>query len=195
MPEIDPQFEGGADDRLTKAMRNLAATSQHDAPAEIGRGLATTFRRHHARRRRIRRMSIAGLVACFIAIAGLLFFRALQHTQSTTQAHVAPVSTAPKAPEAVQRASLPREKPKPVRKLSQPKVTPRNVEYSRQFIALPGYDPEVPAEDLHIVRVQLPTSTLWQMGAPINPAAPERRVLADFVVSQDGTPYGVRLVQ
>ncbi|HLK52982.1 MAG TPA: hypothetical protein VKU42_05965 [Candidatus Angelobacter sp.] len=201
MREIDPQSERGTDDKLTRAMRNLAATSQQGASAEIGLGLAAAFRRHHARRRRVRRISIAGLLACFLAIAGLFFLQtprtprsAQNAAQNAIQAHVEPAQTPVQVPEAIQTASIPAEKPRAVHKLSRPRVTTSTVAYSREFVALPGYDPEVPAEDLHIVRVQLPTSTLWQMGAPINPAGPERRVLADFVVNQDGTPYGVRLV-
>ena len=217
MSEIDPQFERGTEDTLTRAMQKLAATGQQGASAEIGAGLATAFRRHHARRRRIRRISIAGFMACFLAIAGLLFLqtpRTQQPAQNATknapqnvnQAHVEPAQTPLQAQNATQTASIPAEGPKIAHKLLHaqllhPQVTATatnatatKVAYSREFVALPGYDPEVPVEDLHIVRVQLPTSTLWQMGAPINPAGPERRVLADFVISQDGTPYGVRLV-
>jgi hypothetical protein len=221
MSEIDPQFEDPrasdlpGDARLNDAMRRLAVSSRQGAPPEIGAGLATAFRRHHARRRRIRRISIAGLMACFLTVAGLFFLqtsRTPQPAQNATknapqnvnQAHVEPASTPVQAQEATQKASMPAERPKTGHKLLHarllhPQVTATNatatkVEYSREFVALPGYDPEVPAEELHIVRVQLPTSTLWQMGAPINPAGTERRVLADFVISRDGTPYGVRLV-
>jgi hypothetical protein len=211
MSEIDPQFERGTDDKLTRAMRNLAATSQQGASAETGLGLAAAFRRHHARRRRIRRISLAGLMTCFLAMAGLVFFQTRQTprpaqnaTQNANQAHIEPANAPAQASQAIQAASMPAERPRPAHELLHPQllhhqllhsnVTATKVAYSREFVALPGYDPEVPAEDLHIVRVQLPTSTLWQMGAPINPAGPERRVLADFVVGQDGTPYGVRLV-
>jgi hypothetical protein len=212
MSEIDPQLENrqtgdpSTDIRLTVAMRRLASSSQQGAPAEIGAGLATAFRRHHARRRLIRRTSIAGLMACFLAVAGLFFLQTSRTPQpaqnNAMQGHIeranAPAQVLP-APETGRTTSTLAERPKPAHKLLHPQVTTTNatatkVAYSREFVALPGYDPEVPAEDLHIVRVQLPTSTLWQMGAPINPAGPERRVLADFVVSQDGTPYGVRLV-
>ena len=205
MSEIDPQFEHGTDDKLSKALRRLAASSQQGAPAELGAGLVTAFRRHH-RRKRIRRMSIAGLVAIVILVSGLLLRR--PHTLPTIQAtatqtpapqtSIEPVASV-QVPEATQTASVPAEKPKMAHPLLHSQVTATHakatkVAYSREFAALPGYDPEVPVEDLHIVRVQLPTSTLWQMGAPINPAGTERRVLADFVISRDGTPYGVRLV-
>jgi hypothetical protein len=198
MHEIDPQSENPrAEETLAKALRHLAASSPQSTSAEIGAGLATAFRRHHARRRRVRRISIAGLLACFLAIAGLFFLqtpRTPRPAQNATQAHIEPASLPAQAPEVKQTASVPVDKPKSMRNLSHSKVTATKVTYSREFVALPGYDPEVPVADLHIVRVQLPTSTLWQMGAPINPAGLDRRVLADFVVNQDGTPYGVRLV-
>ena len=66
---------------------------------------------------------------------------------------------------------------------------------SRTFIALPGYDRTVPLDELHVVRVQLPASALWQIGAPMTASAGTHNITADFVVSQGGTPYAVRLVQ
>jgi hypothetical protein len=78
----------------------------------------------------------------------------------------------------------------------QPRRSSSNTAASRrEFLALPGYDPGVPADELHVVRVQLPGSALWQMGAPVSPDSGARQFMADFVVSQDGTPYAVRLVQ
>jgi hypothetical protein len=208
MSEIDPQFERGTDDKLTRAMRKLAATSQQGASAEVGAGLATAFRRHHTRRRRIRYASIAGLVACLALVAGVISLRWQSHLSSvaqgrTNQIHQTPApvneaaanpsSASANAPEAI-AATLPiRASLRSVRKSAQPKTTPTT--YSRQFLALPGYDPAVPADELHVVRVRMSSSTLWQMGAPVNPDGVGRRVMADFVVSQDGTPYAVRLVQ
>jgi hypothetical protein len=199
MHEIDPQSGDPqlSEDRLAKALRRMAKSSQQGAPAELGMSLAAAFRDQHTRRRRIRNTGIAGLVACFLASAGLLFLQAPRTprpAQNATQAHIEPASLPVQAPEVKQTASIPVDKPKSVHNLSHPKITTTKVAYSREFVALPGYDPEVPVADLHIVRVQLPTSTLWQMGAPINPTGLDRRVLADFVVDQDGTPYGVRLV-
>jgi hypothetical protein len=85
---------------------------------------------------------------------------------------------------------------RPVKKHMKPKTANSDIAASRrQFLALPGYDPAIPAEQLSIVRVQLPASALWQMGAPVSPDSGAQRFMADFVVGQDGTPYAVRLVQ
>ncbi|MBZ5504594.1 MAG: hypothetical protein LAO78_03805 [Acidobacteriia bacterium] len=196
MPEIDPQ----SDPRLTDALRRMAASSRQGAPAEIGAGLVTAFRRHHTRRRRIRLTGAAALVACIALIAGLVSMRASRNVESTTQSHVES-STAPgKTPEATEPQSVKATNAKAVQpvvtaKRVRPNSQASRVTAGRQFLALPGYDPAVPADELHVVRVRLPASALWQMGAPMIPDGDGRRVLADFVVSQDGTPYAVRLVQ
>jgi hypothetical protein len=97
-------------------------------------------------------------------------------------------STAPAPTPAVKQA---------VKQASAGQKAPRHVARaaSRAFLALPAYDPAVPMDELNVVRVRLPESALWKMGAPVRPDAGMRRVTADFVVSQDGTPYAVRLVQ
>jgi hypothetical protein len=172
MREIDPQSgdlksDAPLDARLAGALRGLADSSRKGAPAEVGAGLATAFRRHHARRRLVRRVS-------------------------QEQPKAFPVKT----PEAATVATVVPSASRPVTKNAKPKATKNNIASSRrQFLALPGYDPAVPADELHVVRVQLPGSALWQMGAPVSPDLGARKFMADFVVSQDGTPYAVRLVQ
>jgi hypothetical protein len=101
-----------------------------------------------------------------------------------------------KAPEAITTAKAATMPVRPVGKHITSKIKNSNLAASRrQFLALPGYDPAIPPEQLSIVRVQLPASALWQMGAPVSPDSGARKFMADFVVSQDGTPYAVRLVQ
>jgi hypothetical protein len=208
MREVDPQSgdplrEGqNADARLTVALRGLAASSRQGAPVEVGAGLATAFRRHHARRRLVRRTSIAALAACVALTIGLMLMRSphkvpanaiVQQKPSDVPAK-APETT--KAPEAMTVATAVKASPQPaIKRARPPKASNNAVASRRQFLALPGYDPGVPADELHVVRVQLPGSALWQMGAPVSPDLGARQFMADFVVSQDGTPYAVRLVQ
>lgn len=201
MREIDPQSgdplkDASADARLSDALRGLAASSHRGAPAEVGAGLATAFRRHHARRRLVRRTSVAALAACMALVVGLLSLHSRHEVPAKEtvkgQPSVAPI----KAPEAVTVAETRTTTPRSATKHARPKATNSNLAAaSRQFLALPGYDPAVPADELHVVRVQVPASALWQMGAPVSPDSGARRFMADFVVSQDGTPYAVRLVQ
>jgi hypothetical protein len=201
MHEIDPQ----SGDRLTKALRHLATSSRQGAPTEIGTGLVTAFRRHHTRRRRIRLAGLAALAACIALAAGLMSTRTPRKTsaeQAGAKTSIAPgkMPATDVAITQTQPAGA-RNQPKAVNtkavntKAMNTRAATSRAASRRQFIALPGYDPAVPADELHVVRVQLPASALWQMGAPVSPDSGGRRVLADFVVSQDGTPYAMRLVQ
>src|SRR6478672_12189541 len=90
MREIDPQSgdplkDSAADTRLSEALRGLAAASRRGAPTELGAGLVTAFRRHHARRRLVRRMSMAALAACIALVAGLMSLRSRSPHQVPTR--------------------------------------------------------------------------------------------------------------
>ena len=193
MREIDPQ----SDPRLTKALQHLAASSPRSAPSELGAGLLGEFRRHHARRRRVRRISIAGLAACLILTVVLLSVRRpssrvqnAQNTATPTKSVQAPEKSAVAPPVPIVSA-VPHVSHRKVAKNTKTSVSVD----SRAFVALPGYDRTVPLDELHVVRVQLPASALWQIGAPVSASVGTHNVTADFVVSQGGTPYAVRLVQ
>jgi hypothetical protein len=186
------------DPRLTGALRGLAASSHRGAPAEVGAGLAAAFRRHHARRRLIRRASFSAVAACMALAVGLISLgsRWSHQVPAKVIVHEQPSGVPVKAPEVMTIAKSDGTAVRPVRKHVKPKPAKTNLASSgRQFLALPGYDPAVPADELRVVRVQVPASALWQMGAPVSPDSGARRFMADFVVSQDGTPYAVRLVQ
>jgi hypothetical protein len=199
MREIDPQSgDLKSDDRLTEALRGLAVSSRQGAPTEVGAGLATAFRRHHARRRLVRRVSMAALAACIPLVAGLMSLRSRSPRQVPTREIVKeqPSVISAKAPQDITVAKAAQTPARPVKRHLKPKAANSNLAAaSPQFLALPGYDPAVPADELRVVRVQVPASALWQMGAPVSPDSGARRFMADFVVSQDGTPYAVRLVQ
>ena len=208
MHEIDPQPEP----RLTEALRRLAASSPQSAPPQIADGLLNEFRRHHARRRWTRRAGVLGLAACLALAAALVSTRNSRQKQPEAARQVIPVKqpVPVKQPEPAAKAPIHEAAAAPASAPIAPKVhrpavkqaaakpgrvRPSAPTATRAFLALPGYDPGVPMDQLNIVRVMLPESALWKMGAPVRPDAGTRRVTADFVVSQDGTPYAVRLVQ
>ena len=196
MHEIDPQSgDPKLDARLAEAMRGLAASSRQGAPAELGTGLATVFRRHHARRRLVRRASVGAIAACLALVGGLMSMHSRDEVPAKEMVQEQPSSIAVKAPEAATIAKKLTTSSRPVTKHAKPKDTNNITASRRQFLALPGYDPAVPSDELHVVRVQAPASALWEMGVPVSPDLGARRFMADFVVSQDGTPYAVRLVQ
>jgi hypothetical protein len=195
MHEIDPQSgNSSTDERLTKALRGLAESSRQGAPAEVGAGLATAFRRHHARRRLVRGMSVAALAACVAFMIGWVSLRSGHQSPTRETVQNQPSAVPASASEALPVAKAASTGRPAVRRVK-PNATNKTASASRQFLALPGYDPAVPVDELHVVRVELPASALWQMGAPVSPDSGARKFMADFVVSQDGTPYAVRLVQ
>lgn len=198
MREIDPQSgDVKSDARLSEALRGLAASSRRGAPAEVGTGLAAAFRRHHARRRLVRRASIGTIAAGLAVVIGVMSLgsRSPHQVPGKESVKEQPIVVPAKAPEPSTVAVAARP-PRSVKKQAKPKAANSSLaSSSRQFLALPGYDPAVPADELRVVRVQVPASALWQMGAPVSPDSGARRFMADFVVSQDGTPYAVRLVQ
>ena len=63
------------------------------------------------------------------------------------------------------------------------------------FLALPTYDPTIATDGLRIIRLEGRGSDLRLAGAPVSEELSERRVVADFMVGHDGTPYAVRFVQ
>ncbi|MBZ5493519.1 MAG: hypothetical protein LAO76_21590 [Acidobacteriia bacterium] len=203
MREIDPQSgdplkDATGDARLSEALRGMAVSARQGAPAEIGAGLAAAFRRHHARRRLVRRVSIGTIAAGLVVVAALMSLGSRAPHQVPGQEIVKeqPNGVPAKSPDVANVAKVNTTPPRSVKKQAKPKAANSSLASSgRQFLALPGYDPSVPADELHVVRVQVPASALWQMGAPVSPDLGSRRFMADFVVSQDGTPYAVRLVQ
>jgi hypothetical protein len=197
MREIDPQSDGPMEnDQLTQALRQLASSSRQGASAAVGMGLATAFRRHHRRRKLVRRISAAAFAACIAIAAGLLSIRSPHQQPQKQQTHEVSGNVAETPAKALSAASVAGTPARPSAKRVTPKAAPLVASsVRREFLALPGYDPGVPAEQLSVVRVQLPASALWQMGAPVSPDSGARKFMADFVVAQDGTPYAVRLVQ
>lgn len=191
MREIDPQSEA----RLSEALRQLATASRQSAPEELGAELLGKFRRHHARRRLIRRGGMLALAAAIAFVAVWSTRSPSLHSGRQNIANTAPVNqekTSPSAPEQLVAAAPAVLTAKAVKSH---RAKPATSAVNRAFLALPAYDPSVPLDDLQVVRVKLPASALWQIGAPVPPEIAERRLTADFVVGQDGTPYAVRLVQ
>src|ERR1051326_6914549 len=158
MREIDPQSEA----RVKEAFERLAAAAPRSLPAEASAELLGKFRRHHARRRWIRRGAMLALAAC-MALA------AVWSSRSHLQRHPDPESLAKASTgseEKLSAAAAPvvAAGAKQGKKASTGPRSTRRVTSaaSRAFLALPAYDPTVPMEGLQVVRVQLPASALWR---------------------------------
>jgi hypothetical protein len=67
------------------------------------------------------------------------------------------------------------------------------------FVALPYSNPDLPLNSSHIVRMQIPVSSLADAGVVFEPisnelSAQDRSVLADVLLGIDGQPLGVHVV-
>src|SRR5262249_3300249 len=82
MHKIEPQ----SDPRLAEALRRLAVSSERSAPSALAVGLLAEFRRHHARRRRIRRTVVGTVVLCFCVVITFTSLRLSRPLVSKPQA-------------------------------------------------------------------------------------------------------------
>lgn len=191
MREIDSNSEA----RLNQALRSLSASSPEGAPPEIGEALTGAFRRHHGRRRAIRRTAMAVAIVILLLPVAVLLLR--KHpagpavAKSPGPASVSPSVVTPVAPVPTASGSeRPDKKFRSVMAAKQQAKPPRN-----DFVVLPSSDQAVRGEELRVVRLELTGRALQMVGAPVSEEIADRRILADFVVGQDGTPYAVRLVR
>lgn len=194
MFEMNPEAPN-SEARLTKALRSMAAASARSAPPEIGDALAQAFRRHHARRRLVRRATMTAATLIIMLPAVLLVSR--KHAVEN------PAPTVPVPGMAQNIVAAPTTSVFPATATTSPSHKRRRPAAQRvgtlahrdEFLPLPSYDLRTQTEDLRIVRLRLNGRSLRLMGAPISAEIDDRAVLADFVIGQDGTPYAVRLLQ
>jgi hypothetical protein len=186
--------------RLSAALRRLSATAPRSAPQALGDMLKDEFRRHHFRRRRERNARILLTTACLAAFAIMSFLLRL-HVPRKSASHE-PVPIAPslqaKIPAGRPELRVPRESQQKVDKtntLKGKRKAPVPEVAENRFVALPTFDPAIPIDHSEMVRVDLPGRALRLVGFPISEEIADRRVVADVLLAQDGTPYALRLVQ
>ncbi len=184
-----------SDNRLSAVLRRPSSIAPRSAPPALGDMLKDEFRRHHARRRRERNARIFLAAACLAASVGT--FLILSPRRPNKVAIPKPLQTTPTLQTSIsaevteQKTTVPRpvksHPPNPARK-GPPSPADR-------FVALPTFDPAIPIDHLEMVRVDLPGRALRLVGYPISEEIADRRVVADVLLAQDGTPYALRLVQ
>jgi hypothetical protein len=180
------------EERLAAALQELAASSRQGASSELGLLLKDSFRRHHARHRRLLRVRIGLLSACVMAagILVLLWASLLKNKSGETAGvHTIPPQELVDPPE----VSVSRMKPPATRR--RVPASANAVSASNTFVALPSLDVVPPGDELRVVRLEMPGEDLRLIGAPITEEIVRRRVTADFVIGHDGTPYAMRLVR
>jgi hypothetical protein len=184
-----------SDNRLSAALRSLRTIAPRSAPPALGDRLKGEFRRHHRRRRRERNARILLAAACLAASVGA-FLILKPRTSNTAAIHEPIQTTLPSNANVSTRSTEP--KPKQLRTVrnhgsNRTRKNPASAAY--RFVALPTFDPAIPIDHLEMVRVDLPGRALRLVGFPVSEEVADRRVVADILLAQDGTPYALRLVQ
>ena len=175
--------------------------------------LKDEFRRHHARRRRNRIAQLSLLAVCLVASVVFSIILSRPRPSTTRAVHeilpTAPpsqsISTGLPAVIRTEHFGGPLTDPNNSRHdckggRAQPSVETRSRKASvtieaDRFVTLPTFDPAIPIDHLEMVRVDLPGRALRLVGFPVSEEIAERRVVADILLAQDGTPYALRLVQ
>jgi hypothetical protein len=183
------------ENRLTEAMRRLTEMAPQGASAALGDALKDEFRRHHARRRRIQAARFS-LIAASVAAGVVLSVVLLKpHASRTAARHDLPQTPPPSEPVSAGpiKGAV---SPSTVAKVHAPTKPRKNpAAEADRFVALPTFDPAIPIDRLEMVRLDLPGRALQLVGFPVSEEFAERRVLADVLLAQDGTPYALRLVR
>jgi hypothetical protein len=187
------------DSKFSAMLRRAVANAPQSAPSALGEKLKNEFRRHYIRRRRQRNARILLVAACLVASAmtySRLRPRPSPRTPDMAAIHE-PVQTAPQrqANAAVDRPQLNSTKRAYVRKSTPTQTRGKPEIASEHFVALPTFNLAVPIDHLEMVRVDLPGRDLRLVGFPVSEEIADRRVVADVLLAQDGTPYALRLVQ
>jgi hypothetical protein len=159
-----------AEDRLSKALRELARSSCQPSPA-LKATLQSKFHRHHAQRRRTRMAVLLAVMVCLAAVPFLV--------QNTFPGRHSASGAIPVASWAPESAAFDRG---------------WSALEAGEFVTLPSYDPAIPVEGARLVRLQMPGSALSLVGMPVRQDAADRQFVADVLLAQDGTPFALRLV-
>ena len=183
------------DSPLSAALRRLGAIAPRSAPPALGEMLKGEFRRHHVRCRRERNVRILLAAACLAASAGtLLILRPRPSNTSATHAPL-PITLPSRANISAGLTATKTTQQRAIRSRPSSSITKNPASAADRFVALPTFDPAIPIEHSEIVRVDLPGRALRLVGFPVSEEFADRRVVADVVLAQDGTPYALRLVQ
>jgi hypothetical protein len=181
--------------RLSDAIRRLNEMAPQGASPALGDALKDEFRRHHARRSRVQAalfsLIAASLVACVVLSVVLLRPRASR----TGALHDLPQMPPPSEPISTGHVEAAVSQPATAKVHAPVSARENPAAQEDPFVALPTFDPAIPIEHLEMVRLDLPGRALQLVGFPVSEDIAERRVLADVLLAQDGTPYALRLVR
>ncbi len=185
---------------LNFGLRQLAETSAGmEAPARVEAALLNEFRRTKsaAARRKFHRELAALAVAALVLLAvGLgIYWRHLNASGSNTSPSVAtnPAPGVNPSPSTVTAPENGNEK-SAQSAAEQPTSISDESEYATSFVPLPYADDPSETQGGAVVRVDLPRASLVSMGVPVSGLNAGGHVVADLMLSEDGTPQAIRLI-
>jgi hypothetical protein len=180
---------------LNYGLGRLAETTVGlEAPAHVEDALLGEFRRVKAAgaRSKFRRDLAALAIAALVLLAvGLGFYR--QHLKTAGPTPDAPNAQITTAPSVAAPADVNANKGSVDSSSEQPADNTDN-EYATAFVPLPYADDPSETQGGAVVRVDLPRASLVSMGIPVAGLNEGGHVVADLMLSEDGTPQAIRLV-
>jgi hypothetical protein len=183
-------------------------TAELQAPPRIEAALLREFRREKSvtsSRHLQWQLAVLGAAAAVVLVIGLWFHRPRPSTPDrapSVSASTTNRTPSTQAPLDLQRPIAPvvaNVQPKDNRTKTPAQIAPTSdadaIEYATAYLPLPyAYDPSG-LEGGAVVRVVLPRAALVSYGLPIEGMGVSEQVTADMIVSQDGTPQAIRLVE
>jgi hypothetical protein len=162
-----------SEELLSAGLRRLARSSPRAASPELELFLVQAFQRRRRRRRTIR-IALA-VVACLAIASALLWWRFVSRNpserlvlnqQAGQQSFTGPTAASHVLGDAD----------------------------ASTFVALPSFALSRPDEELRILRVEMPVSSLRLLGARVNDELITQQIVADLLVGADDTPYAFRII-
>jgi hypothetical protein len=188
---------------LEKLLAELGGqTRRAEAPKHVEAALLSAFRAQS--NKPVPRMWTRWALAAAAAIAIVIGTGVWKLNQPLDALPPVKLATAAPAPPPVQPASVQAAPPvvaKRLRRTTRPRAVPAQVEGSptqevaTDFMPLEDTLTLPPLESGHILRVQMPRSTMMRFGLPVNPDRMLEPVKADVVFGQDGIARAVRFVR
>lgn len=183
---------------LNYGLRRLAETAVgSEAPARVEDALLHEFRRAKAvkSRSKLRRDLVVLAIAALVLLAvGLGLYR---HPWNTVSKQQLPAVAQNATPSGVDASAASAENS--ANNGTEPSATesltePSDNEYATAFVPLPYADDPSETQGGAVVRVDLPRASLVSMGIPVAGLNAGDHVVADLMLSEDGTPQAIRLV-
>lgn len=169
----NPEQNPDSQELLAQGLRRLARSSPRGASPELERALLQAFRRRHQRRRTLR--FAFAMAVCLAIVSAISWWRLATGNPSGR------LASNHRMNQQISSGAAPGS-----RSLS-------NAD-GATFVALPSFALSRPDEELRIMSVEMPASTLRLLGARVNEELSTQKIVADVLVGADGTPYAFRII-